>query len=187
MLNSSFASVTLQLKCKVWLQSSPGGSPLFEGFATIVRTQAKSPKGSIENLQAKLPESQERSDERSKRSQAYQDDTEDSNTGKPNLSNQSGGSRTKSWGSWAQALYNNAMHPEKHKDAVLEISDDVVVLNDLYPKAKRHVLVMARWEGLDRLSDVHKEHLPLLRTMHDVGLKERESRERMRRDREEQE
>ncbi|KAM2891916.1 hypothetical protein COP2_010145 [Malus domestica] len=35
---------------------------LFEGFATIVRTQAKSPKGSIENLQPKLPESQVHSD-----------------------------------------------------------------------------------------------------------------------------
>ncbi|KAM1597842.1 hypothetical protein EV1_032613 [Malus domestica] len=176
--------------CKVLREAY---TSLFEGFATIVRTQAKSPKGSIENLQAKLPESQEHSDgasrnhftnsdqktkredphkyERSKRSKAYQNDTEDSNTGKPNLSNQSGGSRTKSWGSWAQALYNTAMHPEKHKDAVLEISDDVVVLNDLFPKAKRHVLVVARCEGLDRLSDVHKEHLPLLRTMHEVGLK----------------
>ncbi|XP_009376416.2 transcription factor bHLH140 [Pyrus x bretschneideri] len=176
--------------CKVLREAY---TSLFEGFATILRSQAKLPKGSIENLQAKLPESQEHSDgasrnhftnsdqktkredphkyERSKRSKAYQDDTEDSNTGKPNLSNKSGGSRTKSWGSWAQALYNTAMHPEKHKDAVLEISDDVVVLNDLYPKAKRHVLVVARCEGLDRLSDVHKEHLPLLRTMHEVGLK----------------
>ncbi|TQD94260.1 hypothetical protein C1H46_020074 [Malus baccata] len=173
--------------CKVLREAY---TSLFEGFATIVRTQAKSPKGSIENLQAKLPESQEHSDsasrnhftnsnqktkredphkyERSKRSKAYQDDTEDSNTGKPDLSNKSSGSRTKSWGSWAQALYNTAMHPEKHKDAVLEISDDVVVLNDLYPKAKRHVLVVAQREGLDRLSDVHKEHLPLLRTMHEA-------------------
>ncbi|KAB2630476.1 transcription factor bHLH140 [Pyrus ussuriensis x Pyrus communis] len=102
-------------------------------FATIVRTQAKSPKGSVENLEAKLPESQVHSD-----------------------------------GSWAQALYNTAVHPEKHNDAVLEISDDVVVPNDLYPK---HVLLVARCEGLDRLSDVRKEHLQLLRTMHKVCLK----------------
>jgi aprataxin len=26
------------------------------------------------------------------------------------------------------------MHPEKHKDKLLEVLDDVVVLNDLYPK-----------------------------------------------------
>uniref|UniRef100_A0A2N9I254 HIT domain-containing protein n=1 Tax=Fagus sylvatica TaxID=28930 RepID=A0A2N9I254_FAGSY len=61
-------------------------------------------------------------------------------------------------------------HPESHKD-MLEISDDVVVLNDLYPKAKRHLLVVPRSEGLNCLADVRKEHLQLLRTMHDVGLK----------------
>ncbi|XP_058075067.1 transcription factor bHLH140 isoform X2 [Magnolia sinica] len=77
----------------------------------------------------------------------------------------------KSWGSWAQALYHIAMHPEQHKDNLLEILDDVVVLYDLYPKAKRHLLVLARRNGLDRLADVQKEHLQLLRTMHSVGLK----------------
>lgn len=132
---------------------------LFEGFSSIVRSQAKLPKGSIENLQSKMTESQDHRDgvpkdhitnsdqknkreglhksERSKRSKGYRDETEDasdSNAGKVNLSNKSDGSRTKSWGSWAQALYNIAMQPEKHRDAVLEISVDVVVLNDLYPK-----------------------------------------------------
>lgn len=38
------------------------------------------------------------------------------------------------WQSWAQALYQIAIHPERHKDNVLEISDDIVVLHDLYPK-----------------------------------------------------
>ncbi|KAM1031052.1 hypothetical protein ACFX2C_034895 [Malus domestica] len=76
---------------------------LFEGFATIVRTQAKSPKGSFENLQTKLPESQvhltvplEIILQTSIKRLRYQDDTEDSNTGKPNMSNKSDGSRTKS-------------------------------------------------------------------------------------------
>ena len=40
----------------------------------------------------------------------------------------------KAWGSWAQALHLIAMHPEKHKDDLLEISEDIVVLNDMYPK-----------------------------------------------------
>ena len=40
----------------------------------------------------------------------------------------------RTWGSWAQALHQTAMHPDKHKDAVIEISDNFVVLNDLYPK-----------------------------------------------------
>ncbi|XP_008243317.1 PREDICTED: transcription factor bHLH140 [Prunus mume] len=179
--------------CKVLQEAY---TSLFEGFSSIVRSQSKLPKGSIENLQSKMTESQDHPDgipkdhftnsdqknkrkdlhksERSKRSKGYRDETDDasdSNAGKVNLSNKSDGSRTKSWGSWAQALYNIAMQPEKHRDAVLEISDDVVVLNDLYPRAQRHVLVVARYEGLDCLADVRKEHLQLLRTMHAVGLK----------------
>ncbi|KAK1285780.1 hypothetical protein QJS10_CPB20g00270 [Acorus calamus] len=45
-----------------------------------------------------------------------------------------GDSSTKNWSSWAQALHHTAMNPEKHKDNIMHISDDVVVLNDLYPK-----------------------------------------------------
>ncbi|KAM1442189.1 hypothetical protein ACFX13_010087 [Malus domestica] len=73
---------------------------LFEGFATIVRTQAKSPKGSVENLQTKLSESQvhltvplEIILQTAIKRLRY---TEDSNNGKPNMSNKSDGSRTKS-------------------------------------------------------------------------------------------
>lgn len=40
----------------------------------------------------------------------------------------------KNWGSWAQALHQIAVHPEKHKDVILEMSNEFVVLNDLYPK-----------------------------------------------------
>ncbi|KAJ6303469.1 hypothetical protein OIU77_017365 [Salix suchowensis] len=81
------------------------------------------------------------------------------------------GPTSKTWGSWAQALYHIAMHPEKHKAELLEVLDDVLVLNDLYPKACKHLLVLARHEGLDGLADVHQEHLQLLMTMHAVGLK----------------
>ncbi|XP_004302540.1 PREDICTED: transcription factor bHLH140 [Fragaria vesca subsp. vesca] len=167
---------------------------LFECFASVVRTQKKVSKGSIENLQLKLSELEDHSEsgptnhstnsyqkikredlhesERNKRSKGYQAEAEnvsDTNTGKPNL--KSDGSKNKSWGSWAQAIYNIAMHPDKQRDVVLEISDDVVVLNDLYPKAQKHLLVVARHPGLDRLADVCKEHIQLLRTMHAVGLK----------------
>lgn len=80
---------------------------------------------------------------------------------------------SKTWGSWAQSLYELAMNPEKYKnsDSILETSDEYVVLKDLYPKAKRHVLVIARMDGLDSLADVKKEHLPLLRRMHSAGVK----------------
>lgn len=40
----------------------------------------------------------------------------------------------RTWNAWAQALHVIALNPEKHKDVVMEMSDDFVVLNDLYPK-----------------------------------------------------
>jgi aprataxin len=42
----------------------------------------------------------------------------------------------KTWGSWAQSLYELAMNPEKYKnsDSILETSDEYIVLKDLYPK-----------------------------------------------------
>ncbi|CBI18255.3 unnamed protein product, partial [Vitis vinifera] len=119
---------------------------LFEGFASIMNTQGNLLEGSSENLRSELS--------------------------RVGLNNEKiGRNMTKTWGSWAQSLYHIAMHPEKHKDNLIEISDDVVVLNDLYPKAQRHLLVLARSEGLDCLADVGGEHLQLLRTMHAVGLK----------------
>ncbi|XP_074587896.1 transcription factor bHLH140 isoform X2 [Curcuma longa] len=77
----------------------------------------------------------------------------------------------RSWGAWAQVLYEKAMNPEKHKNVVMEKSDDYVVLTDMYPKAKKHILVVSRLQGLDSLSDVREEHLPLLKKMHSAGLK----------------
>lgn len=38
-------------------------------------------------------------------------------------------------------------------------------------QAKRHVLVVSRTDGLDSLTDVKSEHLPLLRKMHSAGVK----------------
>ncbi|XVE76587.1 hypothetical protein DITRI_Ditri12bG0185100 [Diplodiscus trichospermus] len=118
-------------------------SSLFEGFLSIVKTQMKFPERSNRNIISgpSVPE-----DKISR-------------------------TMTKSWSPWALSLYNIAMQPEKHKDEVLEASGDVVVLNDMYPKAKRHILVLARIEGLDCLADARKEHLQLLMKMHEVGLK----------------
>ncbi|XP_020585872.1 transcription factor bHLH140 isoform X2 [Phalaenopsis equestris] len=76
-----------------------------------------------------------------------------------------------SWGSWAHALHQIAMHPEKHSRDVIEISDDFVVINDLYPKATKHILVTSRLPGLDCLADIRREHLPMLQKMHAAGLK----------------
>lgn len=171
---------------------------LFEGFASIMNTQGNLLEGSSENLRSELSVSQDHfkgnhiknvpnhdqkikrvgvyESETSKKCKGFQDEHEfdctESKEGKDKLNNEKiGRNMTKTWGSWAQSLYHIAMHPEKHKDNLIEISDDVVVLNDLYPKAQRHLLVLARSEGLDCLADVGGEHLQLLRTMHAVGLK----------------
>ncbi|KAJ1699030.1 hypothetical protein LUZ63_007542 [Rhynchospora breviuscula] len=79
--------------------------------------------------------------------------------------------KSRNWGSWALALYNTAMDPENHKDGLLEIADDFIVLNDLYPKARKHVLVLSRLNGLDCLEDAKREHLPMLKSMHSAGVK----------------
>ncbi|KAI9077760.1 hypothetical protein K1719_040246 [Acacia pycnantha] len=139
---------------------------LFEAFASIVRT----------GTEQKSKRDVDHGSEKSKKYKGSQDDVElnCSGTKVVNIDSsdkKSDGSLNKTWGSWAQALHQIAMHPEKHKDELLEISEDVVVLNDLYPKAKKHVLVLARTKGLDCLADVQNDHLHLLKRMHDVGLK----------------
>ncbi|KAM4078941.1 hypothetical protein ACB094_09G078100 [Castanea mollissima] len=169
---------------------------LFEGFASTIKTQGKLAKVSNENLDSnwaqeviegantkhspnndqKSKREHEHEYDRSKKCKGSQDEIganiPESKIGKVDKNNDKiDGSMAKAWGSWAQALHKIAMHPQIHKDVALEISDDVVVLNDLYPKARRHLLVLARSEGLDRLADVSKDHLQLLKTMHDVGLK----------------
>ncbi|CAM8949144.1 unnamed protein product [Rhodiola kirilowii] len=157
-------------------------SSLFEGFASIVR--------SLDNLHgqnfkkfrsSEVPKNlTPETDMKAKRETAYKFMKNKKSKGlqeEPQFNSLNGGKSNentdnkKSWGSWAQALYNISVDPEKHRNGVLEILDEVVLLNDLYPKARRHVLVVARYKHLDWLGDVHKEHLPLLRVMHNVGLK----------------
>lgn len=38
-------------------------------------------------------------------------------------------------------------------------------------QAQKHLLVIARVDGLDSIADVHHEHVSLLKKMHDVGMK----------------
>ncbi|KAF3448120.1 hypothetical protein FNV43_RR08831 [Rhamnella rubrinervis] len=161
---------------------------LFEGFASIVKAQAI-PKGTYQNPRFKQSEAQDHLEsaprngdkrenvheyDKRKRCKGSQEegrtDTPDSSPVNPR-NGKIERSTNKAWGPWAQSLYHIAMQPEKNKDSVLEISDDVVVLNDLYPKGQRHLLVLSRHEGLDCLADVRKVHLQLLRTMHAIGLK----------------
>ncbi|GMJ03245.1 APRATAXIN-like [Hibiscus trionum] len=117
-------------------------SSLFKGFLSVANTQVSFPRSSGSI-----------------------------SSGPSKLENEISGTKTKSWAPCLQALYNIAMQPEKHNKQVLEATDDIVVINDMYPKAKRHLLVLTRTKGLDCLADVRKEHLHLLKTMHEVGLR----------------
>ncbi|CAK9172018.1 unnamed protein product [Ilex paraguariensis] len=173
-------------------------SSIFESFASIVRTPKNLSMESYEKQVSGLSDSQNHfeispmdqflnSELKFKREGVHesggnkkwkplQDELGSNSRNSKNRENnpnseKNGGSMTKSWGFWAQALYRIAMFPERHKNDVIEISDDVVVLNDLYPKAQKHLVVMARAEDLDCLADVREEHLQLLRTMNTMGLK----------------
>ncbi|WCJ28024.1 APRATAXIN-like [Euphorbia peplus] len=176
--------------CKIL---SDAYAALFNGFISTLANQDKLPSGRSENFISEtllrdtshsgLKNSETNGDqktkrdgdcvsERSKKCKGLQNENADSACEKvPGDNRKIHGSASMRWSSWAQALYQIARHPEKHKDELLEILDDVVVLNDLYPKAQKHLLVLARCEGLDSLADVHQEHLQLLMTMHAVGLK----------------
>ncbi|CAL0324698.1 unnamed protein product [Lupinus luteus] len=171
---------------------------LFEGFVSILRTQAEQTnlrnenlgnqslalqnksescyKNHFTNTDQKSKRDADHGSEKSKKYKGTQDyfgltftDSRDEKVDSEHR--RTDGSTNKAWSSWAQALHQIAIHPEKHKDVLLEISEDIVVLNDAYPKAQKHVLVLARTRGLDCLADAQNEHLQLLKKMHDVGLK----------------
>ncbi|KAL7095283.1 hypothetical protein ACP275_10G013800 [Erythranthe tilingii] len=128
-------------------------SSLFEGFVSILESQ-----GIVTPA---------KDDHKAKREDAHDSDSNKKLKG----SEQSLKHGVKQWATWFQALYNVAMDPDKDENIVLEKTDDVVVINDAFPKAQKHFLVIARLDGLDSLADVCKEHVALLKTMHDVGLK----------------
>ncbi|XP_021769673.1 transcription factor bHLH140-like isoform X1 [Chenopodium quinoa] len=153
-------------------------SSLFEGFASILkRSELQDHRGQRnENAsEQRIKREIVHDEERSKKNKGLEHEVgsginvlgKEKEKEKQNKSK----SASKAWSSWAQALYNIAMNPEKHKSTVIDTATDVVVLNDAYPKAKRHILVLARLNGLDGVGDVCQEHLQLLRTMQQVGIK----------------
>lgn len=136
---------------------------LFEGFASIVRNLPGQSVGKSENPERKYLElpgqsdcssrnhvtntdqkSKRKADHGSENCKKYKGTQEgfgltftDSRDEKVDSEHRkTERSKSKAWGSWAQALHQIAMHPEKHKDDLLEISEDVVVLNDMYPKVE---------------------------------------------------
>ncbi|KAI8557054.1 hypothetical protein RHMOL_Rhmol05G0304300 [Rhododendron molle] len=136
-------------------------SALFEGFASIVKSQKafyEEPTVKLGSVQLvspvdfKIPRKNQFSnaDQKVKREDVYESDRNKkckvvhgehgSQTGATNgidnaQNEKNNGSMSKAWGAWAQSLYHIATNPEKHKNDVMEISGDIVVVNDLYPKA----------------------------------------------------
>lgn len=86
-------------------------SSLFEGFVSVMRSSGDW-----------IPPND---DQTAKREGVYDSDKNKKHKGFDH---------SKKWGHWAQALHNIAMDPDKHENVVLELSDDVVVINDVYPK-----------------------------------------------------
>jgi aprataxin len=125
--------------CKVLCEAY---SSLFEGFATILTTQREQSKetdgNSFNSQDQKVKREALNECERNKKSKSSLKElgpsVSHSGERNDNQDPTDTGRATKAWGSWAQALYHIAIHPERHRNDVLEILDDVVVHNDLYPK-----------------------------------------------------
>lgn len=130
---------------------------LFEAFVSIIRSEGDSSPHDSETLQKITPSSNDHKLKRDavhepENNKKYKGSHEDLNPGvassldgkniqdKAKVSSET----SKKWGPWAQALYNIAMHPDKHKTDVLEILDDVVVMNDAYPKVPLFSLLHTR-------------------------------------------
>ncbi|EOA20080.1 hypothetical protein CARUB_v10000351mg [Capsella rubella] len=146
---------------------------LFEGFQSVVQDQSKFPKRSNQTTIPDSCQNIKEDSERNKKFKGSQDKALADNLESGSLEDtrDCGQKVSKGWSTWALALHSIAMHPERHENVVLEYSDNIVVINDQYPKARKHMLVLARQENLDGLEDVRKENLQLLQEMHKVGLK----------------
>ena len=76
-----------------------------------------------------------------------------------------------SGGGWAAALAAYADDPTAGVAAgsVLAYDAHVVVVRDKFPKARLHLLLVARDRSLDSVADLRANHLPLLAHMHSVA------------------
>jgi diadenosine tetraphosphate (Ap4A) HIT family hydrolase len=70
---------------------------------------------------------------------------------------------------WRGALQEYVRKPESCGDTVRFHNDRVVVIDDKFPKARIHRLVLARDLSLNKATDLRREHLPLLREMERVA------------------
>ncbi|KAI8847034.1 HIT-like domain-containing protein [Chytridium lagenaria] len=66
--------------------------------------------------------------------------------------------------SWDNGLMKYVDAPEKHPNIVQQFDDDFVTINDVYPKAAKHFLIMPRVK-IESIFELRKEHLDLLAKM----------------------
>lgn len=88
------------------------------------------------------------------------DDEEDSRPKKPPVVAMNG---------WRGALQQYARNPKDFGSVVRFFNDRVVVIEDKFPKARVHRLVLARDLKLNKVTDLHREHLPLLLEMQRIA------------------
>ena len=69
----------------------------------------------------------------------------------------------RSIGGWKNALGAIADNPtESNPSFVQYIDEAVVVINDAYPKARTHLLIIVKDSSINTVNDLTKDHLPLL-------------------------
>lgn len=68
---------------------------------------------------------------------------------------------------WKNSLLGYCKHPESHETVWFD--QDYVIIKDLYPKAKTHLLLMPRIETEFNL--LNKAHIPMLERMVEIGNK----------------
>lgn len=125
--------------CKLLRQAY---SSLFKGFMSILKMQEKKlgPSQMLQGSDCDLDNCKQSCDQKNKRDGEYLSENSkksrcsqgDAGVGEAIKGSERLG--TKGWGSWAQALYQIAMHPDRHKDDILELTEDVAVIKDSYPK-----------------------------------------------------
>eukprot|EP00730_Choanoeca_flexa_P000699 TRINITY_DN10303_c0_g1_i10.p2 TRINITY_DN10303_c0_g1~~TRINITY_DN10303_c0_g1_i10.p2 ORF type:complete len:582 (+),score=114.73 TRINITY_DN10303_c0_g1_i10:2403-4148(+) len=69
---------------------------------------------------------------------------------------------------WSRRLYHILRHPGDFADMVVYQDDDVVMIVDGYRKARYHYLILPK-EDITHLSDLKREHAPLVRHMAELA------------------
>ena len=74
-------------------------------------------------------------------------------------------------GGWKNVLGGIADDPRKSNPGIIQhVDDTVVVISDAFPKARTHLLIIAKDRSVDCVNDLTKAHIPLLQKMLSVAM-----------------